>query len=107
MDEATEYERAVTPLVDEIREHLLLARVEIRSDGPGPHADYELATLERLRRTLAAVGLRLETIESARLAGRDEGFRNGLRVGRKAREDAAVRAAANVTVLRPPRAITA
>jgi hypothetical protein len=103
MDEATEYERAVTPLVTEMREHLLLARVEIRQSGPGAHADYELAALERLRRTLAAVELKLETIEAARLAGRDEGFRNGVAKGRRAREGAAIRAASNVVVLRPVR----
>lgn len=103
MDESTEYGRAVTPLVEEMRERLLLARIEIGKSGSGPHADYELAALERLRRTLAAVELRLETVESARLAGRDEGFRNGLRVGRKA----AARPSSNVVVLRQPRAVGA
>ena len=107
MDEATEYERAIAPVVDEMREHLLLARVEIRSTGPGPHADFELAALERLRRTLAAIEQRLETLAAARRAGYDEGFRNGLTVGRRALEAAAVQAAGNVVALRPPRAITA
>ena len=107
MEDAAEYERAITPVVAEMREHLLLVRDAIRQSGPGPHADFELAALERLRRTLAAAEQRLETIAAARRAGYDEGFRNGLAVGRRALEAAAVQAAANVVALRPPHAITA